>query len=532
MSRYLAIEWDRHEIRFAVADVRGRRHTVQHLLHALMPEGSNGDWATADEIGVMIRRVLQEHRIAARTATTLIGVGRSSIELRELRVPRVDEDELADVVRQHAMRELSSMSESSRLDFIPLDRGDDESQQVVAAAISNEDFQQVEATCAAAGIKPARIVMRSFASGSLLGENLSGGEGEEVVLLVDPQADDVDLTVLSNRQVIYSRTVRLALGGASQSGEDALLAEIRRTTMAAQNQPQGSPVSAVCLWRGPSSGRLSERISTELSLEVRRVDPLEGWSLGGNLDQEVVADAGRYASLIGAITDELGGAGQPFDFLNPRQPPVEQDRRKLWISIAAAVLLLAGGVGFGAWRQVSALDQQITDLKRQSSDLDRLAKRAAAQQNAAAVIGQWAATDVVWLDELRYLATRFPPPRDAVLLRLSMASSSTGAAGMDLQGLVREPSLVETMENRLRDSRHDVRTKRGQQLAEQGPYAWRFDTSILVQPPAAAESAATKTKKSGKRTSHAARSGSKTAAKRKSTSRRKGTSASKSANTH
>jgi len=88
---------------------------------------------------------------------------------------------------------------------------------------------------------------------------------------------------------------------------------------------------------------------------------------------------------------------------------------------------------------------------------------------------------VVWLDELRDLSLRFPPARDAVVLRMSMTFSQSGGA-IDLEGLVRDPKIVVNMEGQVRDEYRKVVSKRVQERKLERDYTWLFETSISVAP--------------------------------------------------
>jgi hypothetical protein len=95
-------------------------------------------------------------------------------------------------------------------------------------------------------------------------------------------------------------------------------------------------------------------------------------------------------------------------------------------------------------------------------------------------IEEWLMADVVWLDELRDLSLRFPKPRDAVILRMTLSGKPTGGGAIELEGLVRDPSIVGQMESNLRDDYHEVRTKRVQESVQGANHTWKFDSSLVV----------------------------------------------------
>jgi hypothetical protein len=140
---------------------------------------------------------------------------------------------------------------------------------------------------------------------------------------------------------------------------------------------------------------------------------------------------------------------------------------------------VAAGLYF-AWEQFAEINRQIERLQKRSKDLDQLVKRGADKQASVAAIEDWSLGDVVWLDELRDLSLRFPQPRDAVLLRMTLSARPTGGGAVELEGLVRDPSIVGRMESQLRDEYHEINTRRVQESVQGKTNTWKFDSSLSV----------------------------------------------------
>ena len=87
-----------------------------------------------------------------------------------------------------------------------------------------------------------------------------------------------------------------------------------------------------------------------------------------------------------------------------------------------------------------------------------------------------------WLEELRDLSLRFPGPRDAVVLRMSMRPAQGDGGLIDLQGLVRDPKVVVNLERQIRDGFRAVRSRRVQQRTQEDDYTWVYETSVSVAP--------------------------------------------------
>lgn len=472
MPRILALEWDRTEVRLVLAaTARGGRLRVLGAVQAPLPPSASEEPLPAEELGAAIRTVVRAHKLAA--GKVLVGVSRSSVELRELSLPPAPDDELPELVRHQSVRELGNMAEGTRLDFVVRGENSGQPRPVMVAALPGERYERIAAVCQAAGLKPQRLLLRPYAAAGLLARRESS---DQAVLLVEPTGDELSLTAMAQGQVVYSRTVRLAEADSPDAERAALVAEIHRTAMAVRNLPAGGPLQAIFIVGDQRQDALSGEVESQLDIATRPFDPFESLPVAGELPTQ----RGRFAALLGGLADEAENRRPAIDFVNPRKQrrPVSRARLVLVGGIVAAVA--ASAAGYFAWDRFARIDDQIAQLVEESRELDQVVKRAAAQQEAAQAIEEWLASDVTWLDELREFSQRFPKPRDAVLLRLTLASRPSGGGTMDFEGLVRAPSIVERMETRLRDPFHLVSTKRVQESIQGQSYTWRFDSSVTL----------------------------------------------------
>lgn len=483
MARTLAIEWDRGEIRCLVGrGLGGTALAVDQATSLALSRVDDGRKRTAAEVGQELRSALAQAGI--RAAAALVGVSRAAVELRQLSLPPAPDEELPELVRHQASREFTALTDETVLDFVPLGSGDQSQRVVVAAALSEEQLAFVREVCAAAGIKPQRLLLCPYAAGSLLARR----HGEGIILLVDPQEDETDLTVLAGGDVLLCRTVRSEKrsAGDDEPANDvaepsSLIAEIRRTAIAVQNQAGGGTVATIYVCGTAETGQdLVGQLRSELEIPVEWFDPWDGVQAGRSLQAQPPGNPGRFAALLGMLADEAQGRQRGFDFLNPRRRPEPVNRRRLAVmGLAAAAAVALAGL-YLAWGQFAEVGDQIHRLQQRSRELDLLVKRGAEKQSAVAAIEEWSLSDVVWLDELRDLSLRFPQPRDAVLLKLTLSARPTGGGNIDLEGLVRDPSIVARMENQLRDEYHEIRTRRVQESVQEKTNTWKFDSVLLV----------------------------------------------------
>lgn len=481
MPRFLAIEWDAHEARVAVATPRAGGATIDDAFVVALPPRAEG--AAADSaIGDSIAEAVAERHLGRVEA--MAAVGRAGIELKQLTLPPAPDDELPDLVRFQALRDFHSLGDDWPLDFIPLAGPTDAPRNVLAAAVSPDLVRQIRDTCLRAKITPAKLILRPCAAASLL-TRARWDAVAKVKLLIDLLAEDADLTVLVDDEVVFLRTVRVSGEVATVAGQSALLGEIRRTVAAARNQTGGLAIEAIYLCAsGDQQSALAAQIETQLGIAAHVFNPFHGLHLSSALQRALPASPGRFAPVLGMLLDEAEGRKHALDFLNPRQrpPPPSRRRAAIW-AVTAASLLFAAGFSW-VHRSLGELDDQLEKLSRESKNLEKVVTKAKELQRSTDEVAAWADADVNWLDELRELSLDMPPARDVLLTRLTMGMNGN-VGQVDLEGLLRGADSAGTLEAALRDNEHSVQGRNRQQDSSREGYSWKFTSTIAARPESA-----------------------------------------------
>jgi Tfp pilus assembly PilM family ATPase len=525
MSRILALEWDSREARVVVARRRGKTAVIEQAF-AEPWEGS----------APALDRMLAAHGL--RRVDTLVAVGRASIELRLLSLPPVPPEELPDIVRFQALKQFSSVGEDWPIDFVPvvvkmpppvagatsgsgssgsgssgsgssgsgasssgasssgatgaagsfgtgaggesssaaIDRPD--STQVLAAAIAPDLIKQVRQTCAAAEVEPKRIVLRPYAAAALWQHH---GRAPGCLLMVDLLAEEVDLTVLIDGQVVFIRTVKLPLGDDPAETARWLAGESKRTLAAAANQLGGRRAERVVLC-GDTEDYAPVRRAFEklINLPLELFDPFDGLTLEQDVAAARPTHRGRFAALLGMVVEEAAGVCTGIDFLNPRRPPKPPDRRRLYALAGAAAAAVALGLGFYVWSELADYDRQTLAIKAESAEVDAEIKRLEKAVRESQTVDEFVAGDVTWLDELYTVSNRFLPAEQAIASQLSCLVQQGGGGQLVVEGHVKQSSLLDDLESRLRDPRHRVSGSGGTFDPRQPIYPWQFKETIQI----------------------------------------------------
>ena len=477
MTRLLAIEWDDNEARVAIGSVaRGGRLLVETAFG--LPLAGGDAAADAAALGGRIRERLAAERLGR--VQTLVAVGRPSIELRDLSLPPSPPEDWPDLARFQAQREFHTFGEDWALDFIPQPGEEGQPVSVLAAAISPELVAETRAACAAAGLEPTRLVLRPCAAAALLCRQQPAPPGQ-LRLLVDLLADQVDLTALVDETPVLLRTARLPADATQPEHARALIGEIRRTLAAVQNRLKGQRVEVVHLCgEGEHQAALVEQIQRELGIEARPFEPFGGLNVGEALARRLPENPSRFAPVLGMLVTESLDERPAIDFFNPRRRPAPPSRRnELTIAALVAAALLLGIFAY-TWWALGRLDDEIAALKTHSDELDKPVKQAADAEKATADIDAWAASDLIWLDELRQLAERLPPAQDLMLTDLRIGLQRDGGGQMQMEGVVRAPDVIDAVGQSVRDERHRIEIHSTHQDGKQERYGWRFKSDIAV----------------------------------------------------
>jgi Tfp pilus assembly PilM family ATPase len=478
MSRLLALEWDAKEARVVVGQKRGAGFTVERAFAVPLPQREEGQTADPD-VGSILGKALVEQGVAKGDA--LVAVGRASIELRFLSTPPVPEDELPEVVRFQALRQFTTLGDDWPLDFVPLSPNADGGMNVLAAAIAPDLVEQIRKACSAANIHVSRLVLRPFAAAALLQQQLDDGKCR---MIVDLLRDEADLTVLIGPQVIFPRTVRLPAVTEAEGLARTLLAEGRRTMIAAQNQLGGRRVEEVVIFGdGEHHATLKQLLEKDLSLTVRLVDPFDSVELGSDTRSRKPEYPGTFAPLLGMLSDEAAGRAPVVDFLHARKKPAPPNQKR-WYAIAGAaaaavVLLAAGCVQWQLW----SLDANIRKLTAERTKQDKLAKASVVPVKDAQKLDLYAAADVNWLDEITRVSQKLPPPQAVRIDEFRASAQAKGGGIIILRGGFDKPGRMADLEVALRDKQHSVSGSGLTPDAKLAAMQYRFEEKISIVPP-------------------------------------------------
>jgi hypothetical protein len=394
----------------------------------------------------------------------------------------MDPNELPDVIRFQAQRQLSNMGDSWTLDYVLLP--DDSKQEMLTALVgvlSPAVQNEIEAACTKAGLQLTRIAVRplEIARFATRCGSLTGNGAEMVVCLSKQHAD---LITLMGGQVIQIRSTKLP------SDPDALTpaigGELRRSLMAGSSLLAGQAISRGLLFASPAlSANLEQAVSDALGCDVACLDPARLLSVQhAQAEQLSLECANRVAALAGAMGIATADKKTLIDFKAPKKRPPPKSRRSTYVlaGAAAALLALAGG-----WWWISAnrtLDDELAFYQAQVQSKEDLQKISEQRIKDLAEIDTFLLGSPHWLDELKYIAEKVPEAEKILVRNPSFRSLPDGSGQIVVQVLADSSESISEFEGVLRDENHIVKgTNIGQMATAIGPYNWEAMETITVR---------------------------------------------------
>ncbi len=476
MASTIILQWDTARIRAAVGTASENSPSVQKVVAFDLSSG--GD---TDEVMTMADTIaagLKEQKVGKGDAVVV--VDRTTAELRVLSVPPVPDDELPDIVRFQANREFTSVSEGWLIDFISLPSSPNGQRRVLAGAISPQVAAQIRGACDTAGLNLKKVILRPFASGSLLSK---AGMLQEDCVLIEMLGDAADLTVYAQGELQLTRSIRLS----AEASEEALIKqmqmELKRTLTSFQNQQHDAAIKRVILM-APQS--LAESLEKELAegtgLQCLLVDPWSVFKNIGSAKRQVPADSEQLGAVLGGLCTPAGDFSE-IDFVNPTRPPAPPSNRRRNVLIAATAATLLASVGGLYWVQSSQLDAQLTQLQQEVAKMGREDQTHQDRLKEIEMLESWVGNRPNWLAEMGEMSQDFPLPDDAIVDNLGLAlDEKNQLAVIKITGKASSAEAIRRLETELRDPEagREISGRQNSPTAG-GPYKFRFDETLTVE---------------------------------------------------
>jgi Tfp pilus assembly PilM family ATPase len=500
----VALDVDDTLLRVVQTAPRGSRVAVTRIHAERLDLPADVERPDPAVLGKAIAKALD--RLRVKPASVVMGVPRASVILRTLSLPALEDPrELAAMVHFQVGKDLPFRADEAVLDFkvrqsAPLppppqpaakdapasEPGAAEPAPVAAklevlVAVAKRDVvEYYQQTAAAAGLKLTAIGLLSQGNARCV-EACRVAEGSEAVALVSLRPDEVGIDVVAQQSLLFSRGAAIQIRpepaesaepprppAADTPGEnseasvvpappvpetfvDLVAIEVVRSLHSYGGLEPGSPVNKVIV-----VGATGHEPAVVDALQTRLAMPVTWLDVAGTLDLSKAAreHAAGSISAIGLALAVNDAAGLPFDFLNPKRPPVQRDLRRIRllggvVAVAAAVVFLLA-VRTHLIRQRTALKASLQTELAEAKKKQPVYRQ---MRQQAATIEGWLAESQNWLHHYAYLSAILPPSEEVYLKSFTVGAQGT----LRLAVQARSGETLAKLDKQLRAAGYDVK---------------------------------------------------------------------------
>lgn len=478
MSKQIIIDWQRDGLFVATGSRRGNNVSIDTLITTGGEEGASG---SSTAISTQLFALAKQFDLHKSEATVI--APREILEFRTLNIPRGEPNEVPDMVRFQAQRQMANIGDTWALDYILLpDQLGQEGISALAATISPAHMAEIEATCSDLGIHLTRVLARPVEI-ARWGVAAGGLASTEVGMVIALSQTHADLLLVSMGNLIQLRGTRLPDDPKMASA--ALVAEIRRSLLAASSYINNRPVTKILLVAAPDVAERAEtHIAQATGASVAVVDPAT--MLPSSLPErhEIAQRASnRLAAIAGVLTNPLPDRRNVIDLKNVKRREQKKSKAREYALAGGAVGLLALIAGYWWWSTNAALDANIATAlatEKQTKDIvEASSKFIKHRQDVDKFLGG----AVNWLDELSYVSAKLPPAEQVMVSEPNLAILPDNTGQITFVIDAKDAQTIASVQQGLTDKDHSVTGSASlERPSPNGVYRWTAQQAIRVAP--------------------------------------------------
>ncbi len=434
IKRFAAVDFDSTTLRIALAEPTSGGTRIGKLLSQPLPEGL--DVQDAKAFGRFLGKTLRGMGLSG--AGIIMNVPRSQAVLKPIKLPPgTPEEEYASMVHFQVGKELPFPAENAVIDFtieshygimddsvdqateIETETETDTEQapeqvEVLVSAVQMEVVDYYLQIAESAGAKLLRLGLRPYANVRCV-EACQAATGHQNIAIVHITADETEIDMISHHSLAFSRSALRKMAGIADATDveisaaaNFLVLEVARSLQSYQAIGRGAGIDIVLLAGGTG---IEPQVARELARRLNR--PCEiltpEKALSETQPKEV---ASEFISVFG-LSVRHPSEDIPFDFLNPKRPPVKRDIKKIRATVAAiagGVLLLACVAG--GWMYLGAKRSYAAQLNTRVGELNRAIKAKKKSGDRVTAIDRWLGPKENWLDHCLAISACAPSAKD------------------------------------------------------------------------------------------------------------------------
>jgi len=450
VARFLAIDWDELECRYAAATLQHDKVVLREVGIVPIEEEEDGvETSSLVTLSMAIHNLCKEEKIGS--CPLLLSLGRNEVEWLPQKLPPCKDSEIPQLLKNQVLREISGSSELDPIDYLLLESSS-EGHRVLALTISQMFRKTLTRTFRSLGHPPQRIGIRAGNAVELVLQNMAllDGEPSEPRLVVNMAGNDADLIIIADGRISAIRSFRLPI----EQQQKNLAEEIERTLTIGLEGTDPVPIKHVVLFGDETETKLAGYLVPS-GLAVQFLNP---FTLPNVSAPQNVSEPEKFASLVGSLLIQARKSKPVIDFLHPKEAPKPPDYTRP--ALLAVVLLGVICTGLYFWNQgvIRGMEQQLEAIKEEhkqvAGEIQQLTPSWQTLQHSLA----WEYQNVVWLDVLKNFSDVLPGNTDLVVEQMTFTTGPINnnprlAGSIMLSGMVRDTSVLMKLQNDLNTSK-------------------------------------------------------------------------------
>ncbi len=488
MADYLALDWDDQRLVGVAAQVAAKHVQIRAVLDFKWGEGETPS-EQPEAAGKRLRAELDQ--TVASNGAVIVSLPREEAVVRLLELPECSDEELPELVRFQAVTRSAVPLERLLLDYLPLPAlAEAPGRRVWMATIGKPQSDRIQAMLSAAGLEASAIGLSSIGAAELIAhQSEAGGTASEAATLVVSCVDlRVEITGIWQNRIVLMHSAALSGHDPPEDQLTQILAETARSTVALSQAAPGLQIGSGWLIgartdQSPLAEKLSERFGFKFHVLT---NPTSTPGVSGDASPRLLESPLAWAPL-GLLLEQSSQRVDSVDFLHPRRQHPKPDRRKLYMILAgAAVVLVLVGIWGAIQRRVWQLDDQIAQLKTENGAAQTLLDKNAPLRETAASVDDWTQRDIDWLEQFRMIE-QAKGGADKLYLTTFDANVATRdkLAVVVAAGRAKVPSEVDDFEDELVKLGYRVTPKEISEDTTDPQYRVKIDLNLEIVPKAA-----------------------------------------------
>lgn len=475
MARFLAIDWDETECRYAVATLQNEKIAVRDV--GIVPIDSEDFGSPLDALAMAVHALCKEEKIGS--CPLLMSLGRNEVEWLQQKLPPCKETEIPLLLKNQVLREISGSTEADPIDYLVLESAA-EGHRVLALTISYTFRRSLVRTFRSLGYPPMHVGFRAGNAAELIRRNPAlfhenDDDPAEPYLVVSTVGNDVDLIMIAEQRITAVRSFRLP----AEHHQKNLAAEIERTLTIGLEGDNPVPVRHLIVFGEETNTELLHYFSKS-DWTVRFLNP---FTLPNVSTTKSINEPEKFAPLIGSLFLQSQKIKPSIDFLHPKEAPKPPDYTRPALLAFVMLAILCFGLYFWNQRVISGMKTKLAAVTEEYQKVTAEYNQLYPGWNVLQQTQVWESQNVVWLDILKDLSEVLPSSTDLVVAQMTLTGPVSNdprfAGSISLSGMVRDPSVLMKLQNDLHTSgRYWYQHQAPKPNPAGGGYPWLFSTTI------------------------------------------------------